>query len=219
MTSSATEASSKRSNKKSDLLESLVKPYDPSAAVYDIPIFSDLFLEHNRSREQHLRHLRQVNSDLEQNNAVISKHIDEMRSTTARLDADLQRERSHSEAVESYLRQYRNLLIGALSSDFKELAQAINFTSTTKTSASATTTAIGGDGSGSPKKFIKDEGVDSQLTVENVDDFVAQLMAAVAAGGGSSGGSRLSEKMRERIKRILMTIKFDCLPAYSLQSH
>lgn len=41
---------------------------------FDIPIFTEEFLDHNKTRDAELRQLRKINTDYEQQNAILSKH-------------------------------------------------------------------------------------------------------------------------------------------------
>lgn len=47
--------------------------------TFDIPIFTEEFLDHNKMREQELRQLRKLNTEYEEQNAILSKHIDNLK--------------------------------------------------------------------------------------------------------------------------------------------
>ena len=55
---------------------------------YDIPIFTDNFVEHNKTREQEVRQLRKEISELEQQNSVLNKHIDNMKQSIMKIEKE-----------------------------------------------------------------------------------------------------------------------------------
>ncbi|CAI8057148.1 High mobility group protein 20A [Geodia barretti] len=56
----------------------------------EIPVFTNLFLLHNRELEVQVRKLRQTTTDLEEECALISRHVDNMKRQTVRLESDVQ---------------------------------------------------------------------------------------------------------------------------------
>ncbi|CAG2178688.1 unnamed protein product, partial [Oppiella nova] len=59
-----------------------------SSSTLDLPIFTEEFLDHNRVREQELRSLRKLNTEYEEQNAILSKHIDNMKSAIEKLEVE-----------------------------------------------------------------------------------------------------------------------------------
>lgn len=66
---------------------------DKCNSVMDLPIYTEEFLEHNKMREQELRNYRALTTEYEEENAILSKHVDDMTSATERLIQDETKER------------------------------------------------------------------------------------------------------------------------------
>lgn len=85
----------------------------------DIPIFTDQFLEHNRQMESELKKLRKLNTDYEQQNAVLEKHVENVRNGITKTNAEITDIQSETEKLSKYLdmlkqklaHQLRNLSI------------------------------------------------------------------------------------------------------------
>ena len=54
--------------------------------TFDIPIFTEEFLDHNKAREAELRQLRKQNTEYEEQNAILSKHIENMKAAIDKLE-------------------------------------------------------------------------------------------------------------------------------------
>ncbi|RNA03218.1 high mobility group 20A [Brachionus plicatilis] len=61
---------------------------ETNVAGFDIPIFTEEFIEHSKVREQELRQLRKEVNELEQQNGVLNKHIDNLKVTSQKIDKD-----------------------------------------------------------------------------------------------------------------------------------
>jgi len=59
-----------------------------SGSTLDIPIFSEEFLEHNRSRENELKLLRKKATEFEEQNAILQKHVENMKSAITRMEIE-----------------------------------------------------------------------------------------------------------------------------------
>lgn len=79
-----------------------------------IPIFSEQFLEHNRQREAELRLLRKNTSDLEEQNATLSKHIETMNAAIEQLESEFIQQRTSQALAGQRLTRMRQLLYSAL---------------------------------------------------------------------------------------------------------
>ena len=86
-----------------------------SLQSYDIPIFTDEFLEHNKAREGELRHLKKHNSQLEEQNAMLSKHVENMKAAIGKLDSDALHQRTHNRSLQQQLDNLRVNLSAHLS--------------------------------------------------------------------------------------------------------
>lgn len=63
---------------------------ESNIAGFDIPIFTEEFIEHSKIREQELRQLRKEISELEQQNGVLNKHVDSLKQTSQKIDLDME---------------------------------------------------------------------------------------------------------------------------------
>ncbi|XP_063228914.1 high mobility group protein 20A [Bacillus rossius redtenbacheri] len=84
---------------------------------FDIPIFTEEFLDHNKGREAELRQLRKANTDYEQQNAVLHKHIETMQAAVEKLEVETAQQRSNNLALQQHLDSMR----GTLASNFASI--------------------------------------------------------------------------------------------------
>ncbi|XP_026481209.1 high mobility group protein 20A isoform X2 [Ctenocephalides felis] len=84
----------------------------------DIPIFTEEFLEHNKIRETELRQLRKSNTDYEQQNAILQKHIENMRMAIDKLEAETEGHKSSNVILGNHLEKLRTGLVDG----FKDFA-------------------------------------------------------------------------------------------------
>ncbi|XP_031421156.1 high mobility group protein 20A isoform X3 [Clupea harengus] len=85
-------------------------------SVFDIPIFTEEFLNHSKSREAEMRQLRKTNMEFEERNAALQKHVESMRSAVERLEGDLMQERGRSGQLQQHLETLRQALTSSFSS-------------------------------------------------------------------------------------------------------
>lgn len=83
---------------------------DADLSTFDIPIFTEEFLDHNKAREAELRTLRKSNTEYEEQNATIQMHIESMRSTVERLEVETLQQRSNNAALQTHLDHLRATL-------------------------------------------------------------------------------------------------------------
>lgn len=81
---------------------------------YEIPIFTDDFLEHNKVIDSELRMLRKSNIDYEQQNSVLEKHVENMDNGIQKLDNETSSLRARNATLQSYLQKLRSVLASAL---------------------------------------------------------------------------------------------------------
>uniref|UniRef100_A0A8C4QSP9 High mobility group 20A n=1 Tax=Eptatretus burgeri TaxID=7764 RepID=A0A8C4QSP9_EPTBU len=85
-------------------------------SVFDIPIFTEEFLDHNKAREAELRRLRKANVEFEEQNAVLSKHVQSLRAAVERIERDVASERSHNHTLSRHLDALRHALTAGFQS-------------------------------------------------------------------------------------------------------
>lgn len=83
---------------------------------FDIPIFTEEFLDQNKAREAELRRLRKANIEFEEQNAVLQRHIKDMYSAKERLEAELGQDELRTQALHKRLLAIKHTLISSLSS-------------------------------------------------------------------------------------------------------
>lgn len=86
-------------------------PQFDSAPIYgDVPIFTDQFLEHNRQMESELKKLRKLNTDYEQQNAVLEKHVENVQNGINKTNDEITGIRNENDKLTTYLRMLREKL-------------------------------------------------------------------------------------------------------------
>ncbi|XP_056428718.1 high mobility group protein 20A isoform X4 [Hyla sarda] len=82
--------------------------------VFDIPIFTEEFLNHSKAREAELRQLRKSNMEFEERNAALQKHVESMRSAVQRLEAELSQEQGRNSLLQQHIQNVRQALAHCL---------------------------------------------------------------------------------------------------------
>ncbi|MGH0119077.1 UNVERIFIED_CONTAM: hypothetical protein FKN15_052278 [Acipenser sinensis] len=85
-------------------------------SVFDIPIFTEEFLNHSKAREGELRQLRKTNMEFEERNAALQKHVESMRGAVERLEGDVMQEHSRNTLLQQHLETLRQALTASFSS-------------------------------------------------------------------------------------------------------
>lgn len=76
----------------------------------NVPIFSEDFLQHNRDLESQLRKLRQTSANLEEENALLSRHVENMKSAVEKVQKEVQKQEKKNESLQSHLAVIREVL-------------------------------------------------------------------------------------------------------------
>lgn len=76
----------------------------------DIPIFTDKFLEHNRQMETELKKIRKMNTDYEQQNAVLEKHVENVQAGIAKTNTEIDNLTKENDKLSFYLKTLRQKL-------------------------------------------------------------------------------------------------------------
>lgn len=82
---------------------------------FDIPIFTEEFLDQNKAREAELRRLRKANIEFEEQNAVLQRHIKDMYNAKERLEAELGHDEQRTQALHKHLLAIKQTLVHSLS--------------------------------------------------------------------------------------------------------
>lgn len=89
-------------------------PKLPRIGDYDIPIFTEEFLEHNKTVDTELRLLRKSNTDYEQQNSVLEKHVENIRNGISKLENETSALKENNELLQTYIAKLRKKLTTAL---------------------------------------------------------------------------------------------------------
>ncbi|XP_077567462.1 high mobility group protein 20A isoform X4 [Stigmatopora nigra] len=84
--------------------------------VFDIPIFTEEFLNHSKTRESEMRQLRKTNMEYEERNAALQKHVESMRGAVERLEGDVMQERGRNSLLHQHLDTLRQALAASFAS-------------------------------------------------------------------------------------------------------
>jgi hypothetical protein len=78
--------------------------------IYEIPIFTEEFLEHNKVCESELRQLRKSTTDYESQNAILQRHVDSLHAAVNRLETDTSNQQAANEILQRHLDTLRSQL-------------------------------------------------------------------------------------------------------------
>ncbi|XP_053673998.1 high mobility group protein 20A [Anopheles nili] len=81
---------------------------------YDIPIFTEDFLDHNKVVDSELRTLRKSNIDYEQQNSVLEKHVENMENGIQKMESETSSLEARNAILQNYLLKLRTTLANAL---------------------------------------------------------------------------------------------------------
>ncbi|XP_035670639.1 high mobility group protein 20A-like isoform X1 [Branchiostoma floridae] len=84
--------------------------------TFDVPIFTEEFLDHNKAREVELRQLRKSNTEYEEQNAILQKHIENMKTAIEKLEVEAMQQKNNNLALQQHLDALRNTLYQNFSS-------------------------------------------------------------------------------------------------------
>ncbi|CAF0875171.1 unnamed protein product [Brachionus calyciflorus] len=88
---------------------------ESSIAGFDIPIFTEEFIEHSKQREQELRHLRKEINELEQQNGVLNKHVDNLKQTSQKLDMEMDAVKNSNNQMQKSIDFFRQTVLHCFS--------------------------------------------------------------------------------------------------------
>ena len=89
----------------------VAEPHTDNTNSFDIPIFTEEFLDHNKARELELKQLRKQTGEFEEQNAVLGKHIESMKSAIAKLEVETVQQRQVNAGLQHQLDQMRQLVV------------------------------------------------------------------------------------------------------------
>lgn len=84
---------------------------ESNVAGFDIPIFTEEFIEHSRNREQETRQLRKELNELEQQNSVLNKHIDNLKQSTNKIEQEIDHFKNSNGQLQKNLDLFRQTIL------------------------------------------------------------------------------------------------------------
>jgi len=91
----------------------VAEPHRENGNNFDIPIFTEEFLDHNKARELELRQLRKQTTEFEEQNAVLGKHIDSMKSAISKLEVETVQQRQNNAGLQQQLDMLRQMMVSS----------------------------------------------------------------------------------------------------------
>lgn len=91
----------------------VAEPQRENSNSFDIPIFTEEFLDHNKARELELRQLRKQTTEFEEQNAVLGKHIDSMKSAISKLEVETVQQRQNNAGLQQQLDMLRQMVVSS----------------------------------------------------------------------------------------------------------
>ncbi|NXD17678.1 HM20B regulator, partial [Nothocercus nigrocapillus] len=85
-------------------------------STFDVPIFTEEFLDQNKAREAELRRLRKMNTEFEEQNAILQKHTESMNCAKEKLEQELAQEERQTLALQKQLQSVRQALATSFAS-------------------------------------------------------------------------------------------------------
>jgi hypothetical protein len=84
---------------------------ETNVAGFDIPIFTEQFIEHSKTRENEMRQIRKEICELEQQNSVLHKHIDMMKQSSSKVDLDIENYKQTNSQLSKKIDAFRQAII------------------------------------------------------------------------------------------------------------
>ncbi|XP_029469934.1 SWI/SNF-related matrix-associated actin-dependent regulator of chromatin subfamily E member 1-related [Rhinatrema bivittatum] len=85
-------------------------------STFDVPIFTEEFLDQNKVREAELRRLRRINTEFEEQNAILQRHTESMSCAKEKLEQELAQEERQTLVLQQQLQGIRQLLASSFAS-------------------------------------------------------------------------------------------------------
>lgn len=116
-----------------NFIQDIQQDKDNDFTGFDIPIFTEEFLDHNKGKtkciqkiiqilsdlnsfctacEAELRQLRKATSDYEAQNAVLQRHVDSLYAAVNRLESETNQQRTTNQTLQRHLDSLRSQLVG-----------------------------------------------------------------------------------------------------------
>ena len=84
---------------------------ESNVAGFDIPIFTEEFLEHSKAREQEMRQLRKEVTELEQQNSFLQKHLENMSQSSAKIQSDMEKLKISTGTAQKHAEMFKQTML------------------------------------------------------------------------------------------------------------
>ncbi|KAL7059677.1 hypothetical protein AAHC03_013245 [Spirometra sp. Aus1] len=149
--------------------------------TYRIPIFSEEFLAYNRQREMTLRNLRKQATQLEEETALLSKHVENLANASTKLELQIKNTEAQLAAEEALTQRFRK----ELTATFAELPVPTN-----------------GDVPRSPSSAKGFE----RITISSAESYMARLCELVSSGQHEDLKARAVELLKNAVRTKSLTL-------------
>lgn len=89
--------------------------HEVNVAGFDIPIFTEEFIEHSKNREHEMRQIRKEINELEQQNNVLYKHIENMKQSTDKVESDIEKYQAANDKIAKNIDIFRQTILNCFS--------------------------------------------------------------------------------------------------------
>lgn len=127
----------------------------------DVPIFTEEFLQHNKLRDQELRTLRAFTQEYEEENAILSKHVDSIQATVDKLTLEENNQTEVQALLDATLDKLKHKLVDS----FQTIPLPRHFA----------TDALNGNPDDHQSMEASEQLFQGQLSMVNIDQFMTSL--------------------------------------------
>ncbi|VDL90514.1 unnamed protein product [Schistocephalus solidus] len=149
-----------------------------------IPIFSEEFLAYNRQREMALRNLRKQATQLEEETALLSKHVENLTNASAKLELQIKSTEAQLAAEEALTQRFRKELTATFA-EVRSLPVPTN-----------------GDVPRSPSSAKGFE----RITISSAESYMARLCELVCSGQHEDLKSKAVELLKSAVRTKSLTL-------------
>jgi hypothetical protein len=84
---------------------------ESNIAGFDIPIFTEEFIDHSKNRESEMRLLRKEITEMEQQNNVLNSHIENLKQSTQKIETDIDRYKNSNTQMQKNADLFRQTIL------------------------------------------------------------------------------------------------------------
>jgi high mobility group protein 20A len=84
---------------------------ETNIAGFDVPIFTEEFIEYSKGREQEMRQLRKDIAEMEKQNSVLHNHIENIKQSTNKIESDIERFKNSNNQMQKNADLFRQTIL------------------------------------------------------------------------------------------------------------